>query len=355
MKQYAVRMGDTVMFGPTTDIAAAKDFKAKLAPEVQKSCSIYAQEVPSGEAKVAAPPAAKPGKAAPAPAAKPGRAAPASAVQEHDAASVFGSYLSGSGSSEFWKPQDGRNIIRILPKGGVLPSDWKTPFPLLMSGVHSNVGLSLNETVYCPRLTHGRACPICNFVWKLYKSNNEQDKKLAGQLRGYKRTIANIIDLSDVDAGVQPFAFGIKLARKIMGFFQDPEYVEMYGTRDPVQGLLDPVHGRNFVCKKSKVDGFNNYDESRFELKESSLAAVYPGWEKGVINLVKYVIEVSYEDLEKILNDTKRAMLDSDAMQPRSVRSGPSASSAAAVDDASNDDAGVAMTDEEINDRLKEI
>jgi len=348
MKQYVVKMGETVMFGPTTDIAAVRDFKAKLAPEVQKNCNIFAKEAGAEqEPKAAAKPAASE--------AKPAAAKPKVASNEPNATSVFGSFLSGSGgSSEFWKPKDGRNVIRILPKGGILPSDWKTPFPLLMSGVHSNVGLSLNETVYCPRLTHGKPCPICNFQWKLYKSNSESDKKLAGQLRGYKRTIANVIDLSDVDAGVQPFAFGIKLARKIMGFFQDPEYVEMYGTDDPAQGLLHPVHGRSFVCKKSKVDGFNNYDESRFELKESSIVGVYPDWEKNASELTKYIVDIPYENLEKILADTKRALLDSDPAQTYSPRSAPSGGGAAPVE-AADDGGGVIMTDKEINERLSDI
>lgn len=218
-----------------------------------------------------------------------------------DSNKIFGSFISGyGGASDEWKPKDGKSIIRILPKGGVLPSDWTTPYWATVQGAHSNIGQSLQEHVLCPRLTYSKPCPLCNFVFGLY-NGDESDKVLAKTMRSYHRISANIIDISDIDAGVQVFSFGKKLAEKIMGLLDDPDYEDM----------LDPVNGRNFVVIKKQVGGFNNYDESRPDANPSKLSGIYPNWEKECHDLKARIKPVGYDELVKMLATTKQALLES--------------------------------------------
>lgn len=299
-KLYTVVAEKKIIFGPTADYAEVKKFVSKLEPAKKAKCSVQVKEEKAG-----APAAAKPAAAASAAKAK----TDAPAKEKKPATSsddVFGSYLEGGGTSELWKPKDGRNVIRVLPIGGVLPSDWVTPYPFVVMGVHPNVGLSLNDTVYCPRLTHGKACPICNFSWNLYNSKDENDKALSKRIRSYRKVLANIIDLSNVEAGVQKFGFGKKLAEKIMSYKKDPEY--------QVDGLdfLDPEVGRNFVLIKKTVDGYPNYDDSRPEIKTTALSSLYPNWRAECHDLTKDMQTKSYDEMMQILVDTKKAILSTD-------------------------------------------
>jgi hypothetical protein len=223
-----------------------------------------------------------------------------------DSSQAFGSFLEGGGSSDYWKPKDGKNLVRLLPLGGINPNDWKTPYPMLMSGVHPNVGLSLRDTVYCPRLTHNQACPICAFVWKLWNTKNKEDEDLARRIKAYKRILMNIIDLSDIEAGVQKYAFGKKLAAKIVSYLQDPD----------TRYVLHPDKGNNFILIKKTMDGFPNYDESRFEMKSTPLASIFPKWREGINDLRKDIVEKSYDELVEILNQTKKALLTSATDSP---------------------------------------
>jgi len=299
-KQYVVSMGAEIMYGPETDYAKVKAFMDSLAPVVKGKCTVkviaakkvaveeVAEEIVEEKSQKTAP------------------VATAKAKTTDDVDDVFGSYLEGEGQSrDFWKPKDGRNLIRILPIGGVLPSDWETPYPFIMSGVHYNVGLSMKELVYCPRLTHNKACPICQFVWKLYNTKDENDIAIAKRIKGANRVIANIIDLADVDKGVQKYAFGKTLARKIQSYMKDEEF----------KPLLDAEQGHNFVVIKKTVDGYPNYDDSRPEVKVTTLAQIYPNWKKEAKDLRKEIVEKSWDDLMIILNDTKKAILSTDVSE----------------------------------------
>lgn len=300
-KTYTVVADKKVVFGPTEDYAEVKKFVSKLAPAAKAKCSVQVKE---GKPATAA--SAKPGTAA----VTKEKIAPEQHKEEKKSTSgsddVFSSYMEGGGNSELWKPKDGRNVIRILPIGGVLPSDWVTPYPFVVMGVHPNVGLSLNDTVYCPRLTHGTACPVCNFSWNLYNSTDANDKALSKRIRSYRKVLANIIDLSNIEAGVQKFGFGKKLAEKIMSYKKDPEY-QIDGV-----DFLDPEAGRNFVLIKKKVDNFPNYDDSRPEIKTTALSAIYPNWRAECHDLTKEMKTRTYDEMMQILVDTKKAILSTD-------------------------------------------
>lgn len=305
-KSYTVVMNNEALFGPETDYEKVKAFTDGLNPAIKSKCNVKVTNVGGGVEEVEKKTEEK--------AKVEVKTEVKAKASTSDVNSVFGAYLEGGGQSDLWKAKDGRNIIRILPIGGVLPTDWVTPYPFILSGVHPKMGLSLNETVYCARLTHNKACPICNFVWKLYNTKDDNDLKLAKTIKAYNRVIANIIDLSDVDKGVQKFAFGKTLARKIMSYIDDPEFAP----------LLDADRGHNFIVIKKTVDGYPNYDDSRPEVKTIALSQIYPKWKEEAHDLKKEIVEKSYDELMAILNDTKKAILSSSTddmgVKPRSTQ-----------------------------------
>lgn len=335
-KSYTVMMNGEILLGPLQDYGKVKAFLDGLNPAIKTKCTVKvgtseAQSQPEEEV------VAQPVKSE-----KPQVKVHSPAVASVDVNNVFGAYLEGGGQSDFWKPKDGRNLIRILPIGGVLPSDWTTPYPLLLSGVHSNVGLSLRETIYCPRLTHNQACPICNFVWKLYNTKNENDLKLARNIKGYNRVLANIIDLADIESGVQKFAFGKTLARKIMTYMEDPEFMP----------LLDAETGHNFIVIKKKVDNYPNYDDSRPEVKTMALAQIFPKWKESAYDLKKEIVEKTYDELMKVLTDTKKAILSTSSEDLFNHNEGKSAGADDSTDGASS---VTEVSAEDLDNRLNKL
>ena len=321
-RKYVVKLGDVTVFGPETDYQKVLKFMSSVDKESRKQHKIFAET----ESVVAAPAAAAPRvqptvrpvvKAAPVaaprvqPTVRPAvKAQPAAIVEEEvvesaefsdftSSAQAFSNYVTSGGASDLWKPKDGKQLIRILPLGGALPPDWKMPFPMLASGVHPRMGESLQDSVICPKLTYGRACPICNFVWKLWGSNNPEDKALSKQMRAYKRVLANVLVLNELDKGVQKFAFGKKLLERIMSYL----------SAEDTKQVLHPELGSNFILEKRQLDGYANYDTSRFENRIVPLSSLYPNWRAEIHDLKKEIVEKTHDELAAVLKETQKALL----------------------------------------------
>ena len=223
--------------------------------------------------------------------------------------SMFKNQLENSGG-ELWTPPEGRTEVRIIPLGGKLPNG--DDYPFYLTGVHPNVGVSLQETALCPRITLNKPCPLCAFVRKLYNTGIASDIQLAKSMRAYIRVVANIVLVSD-PTSVKIWGFGKKMAKKLVYFLDDPEFTN----------ALDPDSGRNFIIIKEIVDGFPSYDNSRFSSKTSSLTRMLPDWHKKYIDLADHFKIPSYESLEEVLKNTRKSIVmlndsDEESISPSS-------------------------------------
>ncbi len=311
-RKYVVKLGDVTVFGPEADYQKVLKFMSGVDKESRKQHKIFAET----ESVVATPAAVAPRVQ---PTVRPAvKVQPAVMVEEEvvesaefsdftSSAQAFSNYVTSGGASDLWKPKDGKQLIRILPLGGALPPDWKMPFPMLASGVHPRMGESLQDSVICPKLTYGRACPICNFVWKLWGSNNPEDKALSKQMRAYKRVLANVLVLNELDKGVQKFAFGKKLLERIMSYL----------SAEDTKQVLHPELGSNFILEKRQLDGYANYDTSRFENRIAPLSSLYPNWRAEIHDLKKEIVEKTHDELATILKETQKALLMADSGWPK--------------------------------------
>lgn len=94
----------------------------------------------------------------------------------------------------FWKPQEGNNLIRIMPY-----KHAASPFNELY--FHYLKG----ETVLCAKKSLGRAdCPICDYVSNLYKSELQEDKDKAKSLRAKPRYYLPILVRDEIKKGNAP-------------------------------------------------------------------------------------------------------------------------------------------------------
>jgi hypothetical protein len=94
----------------------------------------------------------------------------------------------------FWKPQEGNNLVRIIPYKHAV-----SPFNELY--FHYLKG----ETVLCAKKSLGRAdCPLCDYVSNLYKSELQEDKDKAKALRAKPRYYIPIISRDEIKRGNEP-------------------------------------------------------------------------------------------------------------------------------------------------------
>lgn len=163
----------------------------------------------------------------------------------------------GSGGTDMFfklpKTDEAEVKIRILPaKNWYDANEDEVNLFYKKFGIHWING----KRIVCPYVTHGDKCPICETVWELRKSTDEDDIETAKQFAAKKRHWANIVEVDDNENPVgEPkiFEFGVKLLTNIIEWCVDSDYDD----------LSDPEHGYTYRVIKKKVDGFPNYDSSK--------------------------------------------------------------------------------------------
>ena len=156
----------------------------------------------------------------------------------------------------FFIPQEGESVIRILPS-------WDSLFP---SRIFKKVGRHniFGEKYICPRETNNEACPICDHVFKLYRSAKQgkpEDANLAKELRAIQRFYWNIVVRGQEDKGVQKFECGSKLTDKIMSIM----------LKELMRDITDPAEGHDLVVVKKMNGEYPDYTSSYVRLQPSLL------------------------------------------------------------------------------------
>lgn len=200
--------------------------------------------------------------------------------------------------------KDGDNELRLLP-----PSlEYLTGevdyicFDYLM---HFNLGIEGNKTAEpCPK-TYGKdkKCPICEAVYKLYKTNKPEDKALAGEIRSKVRHIFNAIDLGDLEKGIQTLEVGPKIYEEVFRFVSNPKWGD----------LLDLDTGRNITIVKTpakeSTTGYVDYALSPDPDQTSIREKLPKNFKEGIAKLkMQLPNPKTYEVLKAILEgeDTEK-------------------------------------------------
>ena len=144
-----------------------------------------------------------------------------------DAAKAVEDAKSGGGG-EFFKFEDGRNILRFLPPRVGERANVRI-FQHFVKG-----GEKKTTTVVCPRLSssNGGSCPICEHADALRRTGNAADKERAYEMSAKMRAFSNVIDRKNPDKGPQIAGFGKTVLEALAalrtdvdagGNFTDPE------------------------------------------------------------------------------------------------------------------------------------
>lgn len=144
--------------------------------------------------------------------------------------------------TDFWKPENGVNKIRILPPwadGGVNEGMFYRELY-----IHWNIppGAESQSFAVCTRKTEGAdgKCYLCDEVDRLYSGGSPEDIQIAKEIRSRQRFFSNVIDMNDTedDMGnpkIQIFAYGPKIFEGMLAYFCDSEYGDL---TDPDDGFV---------------------------------------------------------------------------------------------------------------------
>lgn len=171
----------------------------------------------------------------------------------------------GGGGYNWFKPQWGENVVRILPA-----IDKEDLF------FHATARHRVDSDFYYCLKYHvdlktgrGEKCPICEARTRFFRSGDPELIKLAKDIKAKKQFLINLIDRNSEDpAKVFLYAAGVKIYNKMVSAMLDDEI-----------DITDIENGFDFVVKKEEgptlEDGksFPSYDNSRAKRKISPLHA----------------------------------------------------------------------------------
>lgn len=145
--------------------------------------------------------------------------------------------LQGNGSkkSAFWRPQDGEQVIRIVPTadGDPFKEYW----------FHYNLGN--NPGFLSPKKNFGEDCPLDSYVRDLYRQGDEESIKMAKNLSARQRFFSPVVVRGEEDQGVRIWGFGKMAYQELLNLVLNPDYGD----------ITDTEEGTDLVIKYGKPPG----------------------------------------------------------------------------------------------------
>jgi len=182
------------------------------------------------------------------------------------------------GGENYFKPQSGKNTVRILP-----PWNDEGVF-FYKATLHYNVREE-GGPIPCRKMV-GKECPIC-------KALATVGKKLADKAKAKDRYYVNVIDRKAPDAGVKIWGMTPRNMKKIKSAMEDPDYGD----------LTDPEEGRDIIIEVDDSRGGAPQYEIRPRVKTSDVGV--DDWEEGLHPLDEVVVtEIpSSKEYKKIVEE----------------------------------------------------
>jgi|TARA_R110000822_G_scaffold31433_6_gene90941 hypothetical protein len=145
--------------------------------------------------------------------------------------------LQGNGNkkSAFWRPQDGEQVIRIVPTadGDPFKEYW----------FHYNLGN--NPGFLSPKKNFGEDCPLDSYVRDLYRQGDEESIKMAKNLSARQRFFSPVVVRGEEDQGVRIWGFGKMAYQELLNLVLNPDYGD----------ITDTEEGTDLVIKYGKPPG----------------------------------------------------------------------------------------------------
>ena len=206
--------------------------------------------------------------------------------------------------ASYWKPKAGqvgkpfRNVVRVLPPHESMEEVFQ------YARIHFSLGPNGDTAVGCLE-AWGKSCEACANAQQLFdQSRAETDPKRAVALKEQASTVmakdrwmANVVDMSAMEQGVQVWAFGPDVEQRLRQCF--------YDDNGEFRDVTDPEQGRDIIVSvsKKKSTDFNQYDEVR--CKEVTSALEDMDWLEQMKDLTLMSVEPAEADVAGALQGVR--------------------------------------------------
>ena len=201
-------------------------------------------------------------------------------------------------TSNLWKPQPGKQVIRVLP----YKHNKDNPFIELF------FHFGLNNKTYLSPITYGRPDPIEEFAQKLKTSGNREEYQMARKLESKMRTFAPVIVRGEEAQGVRFWGFGKTVYQELLSVIADPDYGD----------ITDPVSGRDVAVEfKTAEETGKSFPSTSIRVKPNQTPIIEDKAKLEAMldnqkNIAELYQELSYEDLTGVLNEWLNPSEDGD-------------------------------------------
>ena len=224
-------------------------------------------------------------------------------------------------TSNLWKPQPGKQIIRVLP----YKHNKDNPFIELF------FHFGLNSKTYLSPITFGRPDPIEEFAQKLKTSGNREEYQMARKLEAKMRTFAPVIVRGEEGQGVRFWGFGKTVYQELLSVIADPDYGD----------ITDPINGRDVLVEFKTAEEIGaSFPKTTIRVKPNQTPIVEDKAKlEGILDNQKDITELyqelSYEELTDVLNEWLNPELSEEENKETAPASVVAAESTKTVEDAS--------------------
>ena len=172
----------------------------------------------------------------------------------------------GGGNKSMWfRPQDGEQVIRIVPTadGDPFKEFW----------LHYGVGK--NPAFLSLKRNYGQDDPIDNFVRALYNEGDEESIKMAKSISAKQRFFSPVLVRGEEDKGVRIWGYGKQVYEQLLNLVLNPEYGDITDVDTGTDLTLQygKPAGAQFpqtnLTPRRKSSGITNTAEETTELLES--------------------------------------------------------------------------------------
>lgn len=142
---------------------------------------------------------------------------------------------SGTKKSQFWRPEDGEQTIRIVPTADGDP--FKEFF------FHYNLGK--NAGFLSPKKNFGEDDPLDAFIRQLFNEGTEESTKMAKSLMARQRFFSPVIVRGQEEEGIKIWGYGKQVYEQLLNLVLNPEYGD----------ITDPQEGTDLLLSYGKPAG----------------------------------------------------------------------------------------------------
>ena len=213
----------------------------------------------------------------------------------------------GGKKSDFWRPQDGESVIRILP------SPDEDPF----KEHHFHYNLGANSGFLCPKRNFGDDCPVCNFATKLFNEGSNESVTQAKTLFARQRFFSPVLVRGEEAEGVKVWGYGKTVYENLLSLVLNPDYGD----------ITDPIEGTDLVLVYGKAPGMM-YPQTKVQPRRKSSSLCEDG-DEACQEIVTTVPDLdtlferkSAKDVQSILDEFLNSEVDAETVSSETSKYG---------------------------------